>query len=135
MEMNRRDYSIENTTDYKIDIKVYNKFDKSFNESTSKTLMTKGEKLDVKIEQTSDFDINYEYYPFDAIGGDSLRLIFNDEKVLTILINAVDQSFSEPISRNILKHSNYQDIGNSKFLFKLTEQDYQNAAPCNGDCN
>lgn len=42
--------------------------------------------------------------------------------------------FSEPTNRNLLRGVNYTHLGNDIYEFVLTEDDYNNAEPCDGDC-
>jgi hypothetical protein len=74
--------------------------------------------------------------PQNSFLSDSVVIIFNDQRKLsTFLISDVAGTFSEPKFRNIFRHGNYEAIGNDKFLFKITEEDYENAIPCDGDCH
>ncbi|VAW14381.1 hypothetical protein MNBD_BACTEROID03-709 [hydrothermal vent metagenome] len=133
VEMNRRDYIIENETEVNLSVKFYNKVNGTINNQTSKDL-NKGEQLSKKIELTIEFDIS-EDYPSLAYGSDSVRIVFNNEKFLTSKYNSINMVFSEPIGRNIFRHSNYENLGNERYLFKITQQDYENAEDCNGNCD
>ena len=42
--------------------------------------------------------------------------------------------FSDPVDRNIFRASNYLQIDDEEFLFVLTQEDYNNATPCDGPC-
>ena len=133
VEMNRRDYIIENETEVNLSVKFYNKANGTLNNQTSKDL-SKGEQLSEKIELTIEFDIS-EDYPSLAYSSDSVRIVFNNEKFLTSKYNSINMVFSEPIGRNMFRHSNYENLGNERYLFKVTQQDYENAEDCNGNCN
>lgn len=132
VEMNIRDYIIENDTDYKVDIKFY--LNGNLNNLTSKVLNSKGEQLSEKVEQTSEFD-NSGNNLLSAYQGNSIKIIFNNTKFYTHTFNTFNETFSEPIDRNLFWHSNYENLGNEKYLFKITEQDYENAEDCNGNCD
>lgn len=134
VEMNRRDYIIENATNFKVYIKFYGRVSGNLKGQTSRVLNNKGEQLSQKVEQTSDFDDSTSNAIFKAYEGDSVRVIINDSKVYTNTFHPFNNTFSEPINRNLFRHSNYDDIGNETYVFKITEQDYENAEDCNGNC-
>ncbi|WP_299128258.1 hypothetical protein [uncultured Winogradskyella sp.] len=71
----------------------------------------------------------------------SFRLIIvyeNERKMEYTRIDSDDDdipdSFSGPINGNLLRSGNYTNIGNNIFEFVLTDEDYNNAIPCNGNC-
>lgn len=72
--------------------------------------------------------------PATSFETDSVRIIFNNEKFIVHHINYVPLAFS-PSVRNILKDTDYTSIGNDKFLFTISESDFDNAEDCNGNCN
>jgi hypothetical protein len=133
VEMNRRDYIIENNTGISTAIKFYSRVDGMLNNQTSKVL-SNGHKLSEKVELTIEFD-NSEDYPRLAYGADSIKIVFNNEKFIINKYNTINSQFSEPINRNIFRHSNYENLGNERYLFKITQQDYENAEDCNGNCD
>ena len=133
VEMNRRDYIIENNTGISTAIKFYSRVDGMLNNQTSKVL-SNGHKLSEKVELTIEFDSS-EDYPRLAYGADSIKIVFNNEKFIINKYNTINSQFSEPINRNIFRHSNYENLGNERYLFKITQQDYENAEDCNGNCD
>ena len=78
-------------------------------------------------------------YPDDSLArngfsvGDSIIVVFNNQKQKIMQTNI--NGFSEPINRNIYRHGNYDYIGNDKFQFTFTEEDYENAEDCGGNCD
>lgn len=135
VEMNKREYIIENDTDYILNIKFYQRYldGTSKLSITSKILNKKGSQLNQIVEQTSEFT-NSGNSLFRAYQGDSVIVIFNNNKFITSSYLG-DDAFSEPLGRNLYKHSNYENLGNEKFIFKITQQDYENAEDCNGNCD
>ena len=134
VEMNRRDYIIENNTNFSVNIKFYNVSNGILNNQTSGILNNNGNQLTNKVEQDQPFT-NSEDVPIFAHVSDSVKIIFNNEKFYINTFNTFNESFSEPISRNIFRHSNYEDLGNERYLYNITQQDYENAEDCNGNCD
>jgi len=134
VEMNRRDYNIKNNTDNIIDITFYDRGSGNVVTQTSQVLNPDDE-LSEKVEQTSNFDDSNSNAIFNAYLGDSVRIVFNQVKFLTYTFHPDSNEFSEPINRNIFRHSNYENLGNERYLFKITQQDYENAEDCNGNCD
>ncbi len=134
-DMNIRDYTIENDTDYKLNIKFYQRYLDGTSKliRTSKILNSKGEQLSESIKQTSEFD-NSGNNLLRAYRGDSVIVIFNENRFISYTY-LEEETFSEPLDRNIFRHYNYENLGNEKYLFKITQQDYENAEDCNGNCD
>lgn len=131
VDFNKRDYIIENNTDLQLSVKFYNKTSGILIDNLSGFLQNSDSQLTNTIEQTSEFEnINVPY-----VGADSVKVIINNDKFFTSSYDFDSETFSEPINRNIFRHSNYENLGNERYLFKITQQDYENAEDCNGDCN
>ncbi len=64
------------------------------------------------------------------------KLIFNNEREIEYSRITVDgvNVFSEPSSRNIYKQGNYNEVQDNNFVFTITQEDYNNATPCDGPC-
>lgn len=131
VEFNKRDYIIENDTDFQLNIEFYNKTSGNLISDLSGILDSRGLQLTNTIEQTSEFD----NFSVPLVGADSVKVILNKDKFLISSYDSDNNVFSEPINRNIFRHSNYKNLGNERYLFKITQQDYENAIPCNGDCD
>ena len=134
VEMNRRDYTIKNNTDLTADITFYDRISGKIIFQSSKKL-NPSDQLSEKVEQTSNFDDSDSNAIFNAYLGDSVRIVFSQVKYLSYTFHPYNNEFSEPINRNIFRHSNYEDLGNERYLFKITQQDYENAEDCNGNCD
>ena len=134
VEMSRRDYTIKNNTDLTADITFYDRISGKIILQSSKKL-NPSDQLSEKVEQTSNFDDSDSNEIFNAYLGDSVRIVFSQVKYLSYTFHPYNNEFSEPINRNIFRHSNYEDLGNERYLFKITQQDYENAEDCNGNCD
>ncbi|MDC1503848.1 hypothetical protein N8475_01530 [Winogradskyella sp.] len=63
-------------------------------------------------------------------------IVFSNSRKTTHSFDVEDNNviFSEPTDRNLFRGGNYIDIGNDNYEFVLTQEDYDNAIPCDGDC-
>lgn len=127
----KREYFLENDSEGSINILFFYP-DNKFNPQLSTTLEN-GKSLRARIDQSS-FD-DEETDLVNAYYADSVRIVFNREKVLVYTFDYSNFEFSNPQSRNVLKHSNYELIGEQKFRFVITEEDFDNATSCDGDCD
>ena len=131
VDFNKRDYIIENNTDFQLDIKFYNKTSGILIGNLSGIIQNRDSQLTNTIEQTSEFEnINVPY-----VGADSVKVIIDNDKFFTSSYDFDNSIFSEPINRNLFRHSNYENLGNERYLFKIAQQDYENAEDCNGNCD
>ena len=71
--------------------------------------------------------------PSASFEADSVRVLFNNQKIRIYQISFVPLSFS-PSNRNILRDADYSAIGGDRFLFTIIESDFENAEDCNGTC-
>lgn len=72
------------------------------------------------------------YYSFsNFFKSDSIKVIFNTNKVLFFKRNIICEGGNENDMNNPLNECIYR---NENELFIFTEEDYENAEPCNGDC-
>ncbi len=130
-----RQYLIENNSNKNIRINFYLMFEPV--NSYSDIDLNQGEILNgTRFEFSRPVSKKPDYTgPRLSFKSDSAVVIFdNQRKLSTYLISDMEATFSEPKSRNIFRHGNYEALGNDQFLFKITEEDYENATPCNGDC-
>lgn len=137
-EINRQ-YQLMNASDTTIKIKFYNTFSNtSFETEVEPEDVFLG---DVLIYRSGNDQWNDEnsVFPSSAYkNSDSLVVIFDEKLYLTLFYTAktsTSYSYSEPIDRNIFRHGNYEEIERENFQFKITQQDYENAEPCNGNCD
>jgi hypothetical protein len=131
----KRTYLIENSFNGTVKLKFYDRRTGESRTRKSKVLTGNQQQLEGTIEQSNPFDNSNNNHIVSAVyGADSLRIIFDKKKVITQVFFTSSETFSEPLNKNVFRHENYEAIGNEKFLFKITEEDYQNATPCDGDC-
>ncbi|TVZ25916.1 hypothetical protein JM83_0857 [Gillisia sp. Hel_I_86] len=135
-KMYKRTYIIENDTQQELKIKFYYKFDGSLSNELKLTPRSSYNGEQFEVGQPLSVDPN-AIYPSSSLSSDSLVIIFNNEKKKINVVNDLQDGifFSDPIERNIFRHGNYEDIGGDQFLYIITQQDYENAMPCDGDCD
>jgi hypothetical protein len=120
-----RYYSIENNSNHSLSIRFY--INNVLIEHLSTTFSNNGERY---TGQSSYGDIGIDVFSFPSSAydsSDSIVIDFDNLKRQIYTIDFINQTFSEPIERNIFRHENYEEIGNDRFLFKITEDDYNNA--------
>lgn len=72
-----------------------------------------------------------------AFFADSIEIIFNNERSTTYTYTGngnENPTYSEPISRNLFRSGNYEEISEENFIYTITQEDYDNATPCDGLC-
>jgi len=121
-------YIIENTTERNIEIKFYDRSneDSSGNSTLvdSRSISGKGIIYDESrtVQGPSDSDS-----PLEIFKADSLAIFFDNEKV--------ESHYDGIPSGNSLTFiGDYIGIGNTTYTYKITEKNYENAIPCDGDC-
>jgi len=133
-----RTYQIKNNTGYDITIRAFENFDGtgSFEDITL---------LDNQIyigDETGGSNFSAlnnpnSTRPSSSLNGSRLIVVFDNVRSLTHSFSTDDNMnaiFSEPTNRNLLRGGNYSNIGNDIYEFVLTEEDYNNATPCDGNC-
>ncbi len=121
---NDRYYTMENQSNHSLLIKFYNK----------------GNLLDFITTNLSENGDQYKgSFTYDNLSDkfglpsrayrstDSIVIDFDNIKRQIYTIDFLNRTFSEPINRNVYRHENYEDLGKDRFLFKITEEDYNNA--------
>ncbi|AUS06385.1 hypothetical protein C1A40_13435 [Tamlana carrageenivorans] len=126
-------YTVENTTDLEINIRFYNKLNKSLVSETSTNLEYKGAQLsetiyDIRIKDKSNG------LPTSAFKADSVVIIFNKQRFYTCIYNTSLKEFHPSTSRNIFNHDNYDHLEGDHYFFKIIQEDYNKAQDCNGNC-
>ncbi|MFV0379086.1 MAG: hypothetical protein ACK5JD_17485 [Mangrovibacterium sp.] len=129
-----RIYIIENGTTFSITIEYYNRTNSDMNTDVSSVLSSRGDRLLGQLEQIPVTNF-LEELPTSAFAADSVKIVFNESRFTTCTYDFNSKTFSEPINRNLFKHSNYENLGNGRYLFKITQEDYENALPCNDNCD
>lgn len=119
-----RYYTIENQSNHSISLKFYR--EGIFLDYLTTTLPNTGDQY----TRTRSFQSNVANFklPYRAYNStDSLVIDFDNVKSQYYSIDILNGTFSDPIERNVYRHENYENIGKERFLFKITEEDYNNA--------
>ena len=76
------------------------------------------------------------YMPISSLNGDTIIFIFNNNRKIGYSFEIIDDIivFSEPIDRNSTRLGSYEQIGNNEVLYTVTQEDFDNAVPCDGPC-
>jgi len=138
-KMWERTYQIKNESGYDVVIRFYDSFsDENFediavmNSDFFRGDEARGTNFDA-LDDTESIRPGRSYSSFTII-----VVYDNDRKMEYSLVDTdgddISDSFSEPINRNLLRAGNYITAGNEIYEFVLTEEDYNNAIPCDGDC-
>ena len=134
----RKEYILENSTENTVKLEFYQGSEPSFGFS-SITLGSSERIVGNEFEFSKPISDDPEYNgPRLAFSADSVVVLFNNQKSKIDFYNVIEEEgiiYSDPKSRNIFRHGNYVKIGNEQFLYRITEEDYQNASPCNGECD
>ncbi len=135
----QRQYVIENSSTVPIEIRFYRSGELAFRFGA--TQLENGEQLEGQILERSGgpwsdlSDENNERLPTLSFEADSVRLVFNNQKLHVYTeMSSPDGLIFTPSNRNILRDSDYSAIGGDKFLFTITESDFENAEDCDGNC-
>lgn len=74
--------------------------------------------------------------PVQSLGADEVTIVFDDEYILFFDVDLSNEEpvFSNPLNRNPFRHGSYEFIGDDEFLFTITQEDFENATPCDGPC-
>ncbi|MDC0006464.1 hypothetical protein OAE03_02575 [Winogradskyella sp.] len=136
-DMWERTYQIKNSTGFDITIRAFENFDGTglFEDvDLSNNEIYTGVKA-------SGSNFNYLNNPENDIPTISFSytrfiIVFSNSRKTTHSFDVEDNNviFSEPTDRNLFRGGNYIDIGNDNYEFVLTQEDYDNAIPCDGDC-
>ncbi len=135
-----RQYQIKNASETSIKIEFYNTYlDTSFEAQIEKEGVLLG---DILTYRSGNDQWNYPNTSFPSLAfadTDSLKIIFNESKFLIYKFNVGDHPyenvFSNPVKGNLFRNGNYEQIGKEKFQIKISQQDYENAEYCNGNCD
>lgn len=129
-----RTYFVENNSNVPVELVFYERFT---NELKGSKLLFEGERYKGEsIEFHKPHSVYPENdYPSISFESDSIILIFQNE-MKTSYVNAFSDSlfFSPPVNRNIFRQGNYEELGGYQFLYTITQEDYENATPCDEDC-
>ncbi len=134
-----RQYQLINKSETNIRIKFFNTFSNDlYVIQLSKDVVYLGDVLTYRSGNTQ-LNENNSSFPTRALkDSDSLKMIFDNTKYLISKYTSgvsAENAFSSPINRNLFRHGNYEEIEKERFQFKITQQDYENAEDCNGNCD
>lgn len=137
-DMWERTYQIKNSTGYDITIRAFESFNGigSFEDITllESQIYTGVKASGSNFDALNDSDNGI---PTTSFSFSRFIVVYNNEKSIIHSVDFDENNdiiFSEPINRHLLRGGNYTDIGNDIYEFVLTEEDYNNAIPCDGDC-
>lgn len=118
-----RYYTIENQSNHPLILKFYN--DNVYLDYFTTSLPNNGD----KITKTTTYTFTTENIkiPMFAFRSDSIVIEFDNAKRQIYTVDFINKTLSEPIERNVFRHENYENLGKDRFLFKITEEDYNNA--------
>ena len=85
-------------------------------------------------EGTATNDAGAGIGPHGAINADSLVVIFDNQKMQRFYYGNSGLVINPPEGRNIYDDEEYEIINNELYHFVFTEQDYENAEDCGGNC-
>ena len=122
---NRSDryYTIENQSNYPLIMKFYR--DGNIIDYMT-TLSENGDSFTRTLRYSNDED-NFTLPYFAYRSADSIVIDFDDVKRQIYTLDFINKTISEPVDRNIYSHENYENLGKDRYLFKITEEDYNNA--------
>ena len=135
-----RQYQIMNNSESNIKIKFFDTFSNDSSEiEIGENKLYKGNLLEYREGNHPQLSENNSFFPNRAYkDADSLVIIFDNIKLLSQYYrhtSPFEVSFSNPKDRNLFKHGNYERLGKEDiFQFTITQQDYENAEDCNGNC-
>lgn len=133
-----RTYQIKNNSGYEVTIRAFEDFNGEG--SFEDILLLDGEIYTGNKRTGSNYDVLNDLNsirPATSFSKYSLIIVYDNQKRKEHILFSDDNtpvSFSEPIDGHVLRSGNYTNIGNDFFEFVLTEEDYNNAEPCDGDC-
>lgn len=134
-----RQYVVQNSSSFQIILQFYKNGEPSrYNE----TLLNISNQLEGSVLTRSGGpwgnlpESNNLRLPVASLEADSIITIFNKEKKATYTVEFIltEGPAFNPAIRNLLRDTDYISIGKDQFLFQITDTDYENAEPCNGDC-
>ncbi len=119
-----------------LDIPVTLQITSNFSESISVTLNEFEVYRGNTRELTSPDRSEDSFAPSQSLEANTLTIIFSNERSSFFEIDLSNDPvfFSEPINRNPFRHGSYENIGNDEFLYTITQEDFENAMPCDGPC-
>ena len=129
-----RQYSIKNISGTQVKLKFYRV---SSNELISEVILSSSQVYNGENLETDQPPSNYpdSFEPVTSYPSSFIEIIYNSERKKAYRWNDNGVLFSEPINRNPFRHGNYENIGGDHFQYTITQEDYNNAEDCNGNCD
>lgn len=134
-----RTYQMKNNSGYELVIRLYENFSNVnfediivLNDQFYRGDIIEGRNFDA-LDDVESIRPGQSYSSFKII------VFYDNERKMEYSLVDTDEdgitdSFSDPLNRNLLRAGTYMSIGNDVYEFVLTEEDYYNATPCDGDC-
>ncbi|RAJ12163.1 hypothetical protein [Olleya aquimaris] len=136
-EINRQ-YQIKNNSTVELQIRFFNTFDDTFFDiNILENEIYNGDVLTYTTGNDQWFEDNGSFPRRAYFDCDSLKIIFSNSKFITYDYTSGlwdSSAFSLPLNRHPLRHGNYSEVQKEVFQFIITEYDFNNATPCDGDC-
>ena len=91
---------------------------------------------EIILSELSNFNNPNNVTPTSSFSYSRFKIVFDNERYMSHSFDVEDDVniFSDPVERNVLRSGNYTNIGNDIYEFELTQEDYDNAILCHGDC-
>jgi len=116
------EYQIENGLDIPIVLRFYRNGLPS-TETTTVTLQGLGDTYEKSGET-----LGSNTTPFDVFSADSILVVFDGERIQ-------GHNLFEPKGFSLLNQQDYQNIGSSRFLYIIDQNNYDASVPCEDNCN
>lgn len=135
--MFKRTYSIKNESDTQVTLNFYRA---NGDQVESKILNNNQVFVGFEVETTNEnsfLDPESSVLSSSYSGSIKLDVIYNNSFISTKEIlddKNGGTSFSLPLDRNVFRNGNYIPTGNEVYQFTITQQDFDNATPCDGPC-
>ena len=131
-EREETSYIIENNAEVEVILKLISSSNITTVNSLNQSERYRGQTREVSNPDRSDDS----FAPSQSLDARMLTITFDNQRQLQydVDLSGEDPIFSLPVNRNPLRHGNYEPIGNDEFLFTITQEDFENATPCDGPC-
>ncbi|MFD2100088.1 hypothetical protein [Flagellimonas iocasae] len=116
-------YSIVNETKYDVELRF---FQWVFGEQREYVFSVSIQGTGLILKRSIETDAFGSNTPNDVFKADSVAVIFNNERV-------EGHTFLEPFDNSIMDEGDYE-INTNQYTYTITEENYNNAIPCDGPC-
>ena len=121
-------YRLENGTLHEIKMEFYS------NGGYQRTRQIIGQGLIFEGSARSSYGRLSQLSPEAAFGADSIIVIFDHTKIIQYYLLSGKLTSIPKTNRNTLDDQSYEVLSNELYRFVFTEEDYENAEDCNGEC-